>query len=84
MRAISLEIAKAYKGYTNVYDHKTFQEVNLAIEKLERLGLIRAEKTSRGFFEKVRLVFAKVDEAYLHVNRLKISVENCKMLSRHT
>lgn len=72
LRAIQIEVKKAYPAYADRYNHHAYREINAAIEKLTADGLAAAEPDDAGRYTKVRLHIEKVQECYTRLHRESI------------
>lgn len=69
IRAVSIRVADAFPEYMDSYNHAAYQEINPAIEALIRKGIIAADSSPRGMYEKLKLKVENVEKAYLLVKR---------------
>lgn len=81
LRAIQIEVKKAYPAYVDRYNHDAYKDINDAIEKLCMEGLTFAEKSSAGQYSKVRLNIASVSECYRKLKRTSIP-EQCEKVKK--
>ena len=69
IRAISIEITKAFPEYADSYNHSAYPAVNAAVESLIRKKLVTAKATERGSYEKIRFSPDHAEDAYTLVKR---------------
>ena len=69
IRAITIEISKAFPEYADSYNHSAYLAVNAAVESLMRLNLVTAKATERGSYEKIRFRPGHAEEAYAYAKR---------------
>lgn len=81
LRAIQIEVKKSYPAYADRYDHDTYREINVAIEKLCMEGFILAEPNSVGQYVKVKLNVDMVQECYKKLKRISIT-EQCEKVKQ--
>ena len=81
LRAIQIEVKKAYPEYMDRYNHEAYKDINVAIEKLCVEEFVFAEKNSAGQYSKVRLNIAGVSECYRKFKRTSIP-EQCEKVKK--
>ncbi len=69
IRAITIEISKAFPEYADSYNHSAYLAVNAAVESLIRSNLVTAQATERGSYEKIRFRPDHAEEAYTFAKR---------------
>ena len=72
VRAISFDIAKEFKEYTDRYNHYSYKNINTAIEFLENNGYITFVESDIGQYKKVNLVITKVEDVYKYLEKESI------------
>lgn len=72
LRAIQIEVKKAYPEYADRYNHDAYKDINAAIEQLCAEKIVLAPKTSTGRYEKIRLNTAMLPECYKKLKRVSI------------
>lgn len=80
-RAIQIDPAKEYKEYVDRYNHDTYREINVAIEKLEQQKIVIVSKDASGKYTKVKLNLNKIEEAYNLANRISVPDLCVRMIS---
>ena len=81
LRAIQIEVKKAYPEYMDRYNHEAYKDINVAVEKLCTEKFVFAEKNSVGQYSKVRLNIASVSECYRKLKRTSIP-EQCEKVKK--
>lgn len=69
IRAIQIQPATLFKEYTDRYNHEAYKNINVAIERLERQGLVFALRDTSGNYTKVKLNVDAIDKAYTQLGR---------------
>ena len=77
LRAIQIEVKKAYPAYEDRYNHDVYKDINVAIEKLSSQNMVISEQNNSGKYEKVRLNVFMVEESYKSLKRVSIP-EQCE------
>ena len=77
LRAIQIEVKKAYPAYEDRYNHDVYKDINVAIEKLSSQNMVISEQNNSGKYEKVRLNVFMVEESYRSLKRVSIP-EQCE------
>lgn len=80
VRAISFDIAKEFKEYTDRYNHYSYKNINTAIEFLENNGYITFVESDIGQYKKVNLVITKVEDVYKYLEKESIPNKSKKQL----
>lgn len=81
LRAIQIEVKKAYPAYADRYNHDAYKDINVAIEKLCMDGLVLAEQNSAGQYSKVKLNLIAVPECYVKIKRVSVP-EQCEKVKK--
>lgn len=81
LRSIQFEVSKEYPIYKDRYDNEKYRDINTAIEKNVTAGLIIAEKDQTGWYSKIKLNIARVDDCYTLLKRTSIPDKCEKVLS---
>ena len=81
LRAIQIEVKKAYPAYADRYNHEAYKDINVAIEKLSIEGLIGASFNNTGQYTKVKLNVDMVQECYKKLKRISIP-EQCEKVKK--
>lgn len=81
LRAIQIEVKKAYPAYADRYNHDAYKDINAAIEKLCMDGLVLAEQNSAGQYSKVKLNLIAVPECYVKIKRVSVP-EQCEKVKK--
>ncbi len=50
LKAIQFDVAKEYPAYMDRYDHEKYKDINFAIEKDIRAGVVLADKNQSGHY----------------------------------
>ena len=80
LRAIQLEVNKAYPEYLNRYNHEAYKDINASIDSLCAKGLVIAEKNNSGQYLKVKLNVPTAKESYKKLNIRIVSCHYCRRL----
>lgn len=81
LRAIQIEVKKAYPQYADRYNHEAYRDINTAIDKLKSEGIALAEQDSTGKYTKVRMNTDKAALCYSRVKRISIP-EQCERVRK--
>lgn len=81
LRAIQIEVKKAYPAYEDRYNHDVYKDINVAIEKLSSQNMVISEQNNSGKYEKVRLNVFMVEESYRSLKRVSIP-EQCEKVQQ--
>lgn len=81
VRAIQVVPEKEFKEYTDRYNHDSYREINVAIEKIVREGLAEADYDDTGKYLKIRLLVSQIDEIYKILKKKSIPLLCEKMRS---
>lgn len=77
IRAVQVIPENKFKEYIDRYNHESYRDINVAIEKIVREGIAEAISDVTGKYTKIRFVIEKVDTVYKILGRTSIP-ELCK------
>ncbi len=79
LRSIQMEVKKEYPSYGDRYNHETYRDINVAIERLCTDNLVVASSSSSGQYLKVKLNISAIAQCYQRLKRQSVP-EKCERL----
>lgn len=64
VRVVQVIPEKEFKEYTDRYNHESYREINVAIEKVVREGFAETECDATGKYLKVKLIVSQINKIY--------------------
>ncbi len=81
LKVIQFDVAKEYPAYMDRYDHEKYKDINFAIEKDIRAGVVLADKNQSGHYTKIKLNVTNIERAYSFLKRPSIP-KQCENVRR--